>query len=136
MNTLVSDAARRVADTYMLHRQADFYGTLGHWFAVRLTDGTEDHKGTVYASKKAAMLDQKLDEKYYAFVQITPSPMTPEDAEIFLRLHRKMYEKGLRLGDSDKSFDVIKRLGVNDQAAQLRAMFRGDAPPTNIILPH
>lgn len=132
----ISDAARRLHDTYNLHRSADFHGTLGYWFAVRLADGTEDHPGTLYASKQAAMHDQKLDEKYYAFVQLVPSQMTAQDADTFLRLHRKMYEKGVRLGDTDKPLDVVRRLSRDDQRSQLRAMFHGDrGKPSNIVLP-
>lgn len=127
-----SDAARRVSDTYRMHRLADPYGTIGQWLAFKLEDGTTD--GTLYASKRAAMVFQKLPDKYYAFMQIGPWDCTPKDAETFLALHRKMYEAGIRLGDPDDSKggrEVIKRASREDHINQIRAMF-GRGKPSNI----
>ena len=50
------DAAKRIYDTYHLHRTADQFGALGKWFAAALNDGTTD--GQIYDSRKDAILHQ------------------------------------------------------------------------------
>lgn len=131
MQTRVSDAAKRIADTYNLHRAADPHSSVGKWFASRLNDGTTD--GTLYDSKVEAVRHQRHDEDFYCFTQIVPSTMTPENAETFLNIQRRMYDKGLRLADRDTGGkDMIRRVSQEDMRSQLRAMFRGDVAPTNI----
>lgn len=128
----VSDAGKRVSDQYNLHRVAAVHD-VGRWFAVALHDGTSD--GVLYDSKSAAVTHQKHNEMFYAYVQIGPWPMTPAMADSFLALHRRLYDKDVRLADPDHANggrDVIKRVSQEDQRAQLRALFLGDRPPTNI----
>jgi hypothetical protein len=114
-----SDAAKRTCDTYNLHRAADLYGSQGKWFAVRLADGTGD--GHLYDGKSEAARYQKHDEKYYAFIQITPAQMTVCSAEAYLLLLRRMHDAGIRQVDPDHAKggrEVIKRMSSEDQLAQ------------------
>ncbi len=132
-----TDAGKRVADQYSLHRVADPYGSIGKWFAVTLHDGSSD--GVLYDGKQDCIRHQKQFEYYYAYVQVSPANMTPKDADTFLDLHRRMYEKGIRMADRDSSSggkDVIRRLTEADQANQTRAMIVGDRPPTNLKIRH
>lgn len=130
-----SDAAKRTSDAYRLHRLADPYGSVGHWFACRLTDGVTDQ--TLYDSKSDCIRHQHHNEQYYAFVQIVPSDMTPCDAETFLRVQRRLYEKGIRQADPDAKGGgkvMIPRLTREDMGAQMRSIMRG-TQPTNLKMP-
>jgi len=130
---VVSDAAKRMRDQYALHQIGTGFEAVGKWFAVRLSDGSSD--GVLYESKQAAVRYQRHDEDFYAFVQIIPHTMTYQEAETYLATMRKMYDAGIRLADRDDSsggMDMIKRTSREDQYRQLRALFVGDAPPTNI----
>jgi hypothetical protein len=110
------DAAKRVYDTYHLHRTADRYGAVGKWFAAALNDGSTD--GVLYDSRKAAILHQHHDEMYYTYVQVTHSNMTLCNAASLLTVARRMYDAGLRITDPDDSRrEPIKRLTVEDQNA-------------------
>jgi hypothetical protein len=133
---MVSDAGKRVSDTYNLHKAADQYGAIGKWFAVALHDGTTDN--TLYDSKAEAVRHQHHNEMYYAYVQVGPWSMPPKDADTFLALHRKMYDKNIRLADPDHrngGKDLIKRATVEDQRSLLRSMFtRGAGPASNLII--
>jgi hypothetical protein len=127
-----SAEANRVSDMYRLHRLADHFGSIGQWFACRLTDGTSDD--TLYPSKSVAIKHQHHNEKYFAFIQIVPSDMTVCDAEIFLKVQRRLYDKGLRQADPDARGggpQMIPRLTREDMGAQMRAITRG-TQPTNL----
>lgn len=110
-----SDAAKRVADTYNMHRVADPYGCIGYWIACALIDGSSDN--TLYDSKQAAIRYQHHNENYYTFIQIVPSTMTPCEAEVMLKVARMLYDKGGRISDGFSRHDLIKRLGWEDQLA-------------------
>jgi hypothetical protein len=115
-----SDAAKRMCDTYNLHRAVDLYGNMGKWFAVRLADGTGD--GMLYDTKSEAALFQRIDEKYFAYVQVTAAQMTICSAEAYLMLLRRMYDAGIRQVDPDDAKggkEVIKRMNSEDQLAQV-----------------
>jgi hypothetical protein len=130
-----SDAAKRVSDTYRLHRLADHFGSIGQWFACRLTDGTSDD--TLYQSKSDAIRHQHHNENYYAFVQVVPSDMTPCDAETFLRVQRRLYDAGIRQADPDSRGGgrvMIPRLTREDMGSQMRAITRG-TKPSNLKFP-
>lgn len=134
-NSKVEDAARRISDTYTLHRLADPYGSIGKWFAARLTDGTTDD--VLYDSKGDCVRHQHHDEDYYCFIQVTPHSMNPHEAQTMLNIQRRMYTKGLRLAERSKTGgrDMIMRVSEQDQYNQLRALFKGDAPPSNLYIP-
>lgn len=126
-----SDAARRFADEYNLHRIGDQYGSVGKWIAVRLDDGSSDH--VLYDTKQDAIRHQHHNEKFYAFVRIVPTTMNVCDAEIYLGSLRKLYDAGFRLTDPDNRHggpDVIKRITREDQFAQMRGR------STNLYLPN
>jgi hypothetical protein len=125
-----SDAAKRIVETYNLHRLADPIGNTGHWFAVAIADGTTDND--LYDSRIDAIRHQHHNEHYYAYLQIVPSQMSICDAEIFLSGVRKTYDARKALVDRDHpkgGLDVIPRLTVEDQLAQ------NAGRPTNLIVP-
>src|SRR5690349_21200097 len=95
----VEDAAKRIADTYGTHRLALGHDSVGRWFAARLSDGVSN--GDTYDSKSQAVDHQIGDERHYVYVQITPAHMTPQDAQHYLNVQRRMYDAGLRLADRD-----------------------------------
>ncbi len=110
-----SDAAKRIADTYNMHRLADPYGNIGYWFASALIDGTSDN--VLYESRQHAIAHQHHNENYYTFIQIVPSTMTPCESEVMLKVARMAYDKGWRISDGMSRHDLIKRLGWEDQLA-------------------
>jgi hypothetical protein len=116
-----SDAAKRTCDTYVLHRIADPYGSLGKWFAVNLGDGTGDNR--LYDSKREAIINQRHNESWYAFIQVTMAQMTVCSAEGYLAVLRRMREAGIDIPDPDDvrgSREVIKRSSSEDQLALIR----------------
>jgi hypothetical protein len=115
------DAAKRVYDTYHLHRSADIYGAVGKWFAAALADGTTD--GQIYDSKKEAIRHQHHNEQYYTFIQITQAYMTVCSAQVMLDVARRLYDAGLRMTDPDDYLggkEPIKRVAIEDQMAFAR----------------
>jgi hypothetical protein len=116
-----SDAAKRFADTYNLHKIGAGYDAIGKWIAIALADGTSDD--VLYDNKLAAVTHQRHNEQYFAFVKIAPPNMAVCDAEIMLETHRRMYTAGMRMTDPDHKHggpDLITRLTVSDQLAQSR----------------
>lgn len=125
-----SDAAKRIADTFMLHRLADPIGNIGHWFACAIADGTTDN--VLYGSKRDAITHQHHNEHYYAYVQIVPAQMGYCEAEMFLSGVRKTYDARKALIDRNHpkgGMEPITRLTVEDQMAQ------NAGKPTNLIVP-
>ena len=110
-----SDAAKRIADIYSLHRLADPYGNIGFWIACALADGQSDM--VLYETKRDAIRHQHHNENWYTFIQIVPSTMTPCEAEVMLKVARMAYDRGWRITDGLSRRDLIKRLGWEDQIA-------------------
>ena len=110
-----SDAAKRIADIYSLHRLADPYGNIGFWIACALADGQSDM--VLYETKSDAIRHQHHNENWYTFIQIVPSTMTPCEAEVMLKVARMAYDRGWRITDGLSRRDLIKRLGWEDQIA-------------------
>lgn len=110
-----SDAAKRVADVYSLHRIADPYGNIGSWIACALSDGQSDM--VLYDSKIDAIRHQHHKENYFTFIQIVPSMMTQCEAEVMLKVARMTYDKGMRVSDGLSKNELIRRLGWEDQIA-------------------
>jgi hypothetical protein len=114
-----SDAAKRVSDTYNLHRiagQGLGLQNVGKVFAVALSDGTSD--GVLYDNIKDAIRHQKHNAKWYAYLRVGREGMTPCNAASILKLHRDADEAGLKFVDrEDPSYgmEVIPRLTVEDQ---------------------
>lgn len=125
-----SDAAKRIVDTYNLHRLGGGYDAIGKWFASALSDGRSD--SVLYDSKLDCVKHQHHNEMYYAYTKIIPGSMNICEAEVMLKTTRNLYDKGLRVADPDHrrgGLDVIKRLSVEDQLAQSRGI------NTNLTLP-
>lgn len=125
-----SDAAKRLCDTYNLHRIAGGLYAVRKWFAVALADGRSDD--VLYDDKQSAVRHQHHNENYYAFICIAPCGMKECEAEVVLTNHRMLYDAGFRLADPDHRSggkEVIKRLAVEDQLAQTRGR------NTNLIMP-
>lgn len=122
-----SDAAKRVADTYNLHRVA---GTglglcqVGKVFAVRLSDGTSD--GVLYDTLPDAIRHQRSNAKWYAYLRVQRDAMTVCNAASLLKMHREADTAGLnfvgRHDDPASQMEIIPRLTVEDHQRQLRAL--------------
>lgn len=120
---MVTDSGKRVADQYALHKIGDPIGSVGKFFAVRLSDGSSD--GVLYDTRRSAVRHQHHDEQFYAFVQIGPWGMTAKEADVFLDVHRRMYLKGMRFADPDHrsgGLEIIPRLTRADQIRQLERL--------------
>lgn len=125
-----SDAAKRLSDTYNLHRIALDLNAVGKWFAASLAEGRSDN--VLYDSKLDCVTHQHHNEQYYVFVKIAPCGMDACEAEVMLRTQRNLYDAGMRMADPDHKHggpDVIRRLTVEDQLQQM--MGRN----TNLIMP-
>jgi hypothetical protein len=132
-----SDAAKRCSDTYELHRTVRPLECIGMWFAVALIDGTSD--GELYDGKRDAIIHQHHNEQYYAYVQINPGPMSPCASEAFIRVHRDMYDKGVRLADPGHNkggHSLIPSLTAEDMRS-VRTSIRsgGRTRPSGLIVP-
>jgi hypothetical protein len=119
-----------MSDDYNLHRIALGYDAIGKWFASALADGVSDR--VLYDSKRDCVIHQHHNEQYYSYVKIGPQGMNPCEAEVMLKTARSLYDKGMRLTDPDDArggLDVIKRLTVEDQMAQIKGK------NTNLVMP-
>lgn len=127
-----TDAAKRVADAWNLHRIGDVHGSVGKWIACRLDDGTSDN--VLYESKVTAVKHQRHNEQYYAFLRIIPFTITYCEAEVYLIGARKVYDAGMRMTDPDHRHggpDIIKRSTWEDETA--KSLFLVNQ---NLLLPH
>jgi hypothetical protein len=114
-----SDAAKRLYDTYNIHRIALGNGAIGRWFAAALADGRSDD--VLYDNKRDCVIHQHHDEDYYTYIKIIPPSMKLCDAEVMLKTARNIYNAGMRVADPDDrngGKDVIKRLSIEDQRNQ------------------
>jgi hypothetical protein len=132
-----SDTAKRLSDTYRLHRLADPIGSIGHWFAAAMSDGRSDN--VLYDTRRECVTHQHHDEVYYTFIQIIPSDMNHCQAESHLIGVRKLYDAGIKLTDRDHHAGgrtLIPRVAAEDQMAQMRSLLSGGRlPQSNIRLP-
>jgi hypothetical protein len=109
-----SDASRRVADEYNLHRVAGGEATIGRWISCALSDGRSDH--TLYDSKADAELHQHGNETRYLYLPIKAMSMSVCSAATLLRTARMLYDlANHQTGDRV----VIPRLTNEHQARQL-----------------
>jgi hypothetical protein len=128
MNQPHSDAAKRVFDTYHLHRSAvGIYNVIGRWFASALADGTTD--GVLYDSRPDAIRHQHHNEKYFTFVQITQANMSVCSAEVMLNIARKFDASLMDTDSRGGGRQLIKRATWEDQVAQMRGR------PQNLEVP-
>lgn len=116
-----SDAAKRLSDTYQLHKAA---GTVRGWIAVRYADGTGGQE--VYDTRAEAVEDCWPWEDQYFYCRLDQSSMTVCAAESVLRYKRVMAE--MEKPDRDMrggGLEVIPRLAIEDQEAQIEAVRTG-----------
>jgi hypothetical protein len=121
----VTDAARRMSD--MINATITFrtWDDLKHsYMAFRLDDGSTT--GTLYDSKADAI--RFTDEKYHAYFCFRQGMggVSPADCQLFLDVHRQVYDSGMRLNDPDlqrpgqdliistRGYDIMRgKRGVN-----------------------
>lgn len=119
-----SDAARRVADIYMLHRIAGgILGTVGKVFAVALADGRSDM--VLYDTIADCIRHQRHNAKWYAYLRVGREEMSVCNAASVLKLHRDADATGLSFTDrDDPSFgmEIIPRLTAEDHQRMTRAI--------------
>lgn len=121
-----SDAAKRLSDTYNLHRIGMGLDSVGKWFGASLAEGRSDDD-TLYDSKRDCVLHMKHNEQYYTYIKISPGGMVPCEAEVMIKTARNLYDKGMRMTDPDHKHggpDLITRLTVEDQLWQARGVVR------------
>jgi hypothetical protein len=133
-----SDEAKRVSDTYRLHRLADPIGSIGHFFAVSLADGRSDN--VLYDTRRECVTHQHHNESYYFYIQIRPCDMNACQAESALSGARKVARTpGMQLTDRDHRAggrSLIPRVTEEDQRQMLRSLLSGGKlPQSNIRLP-
>jgi hypothetical protein len=129
-----TDAAKRVSDTFRLHRLADPIGNTGRWFAASLADGSSD--GTLYDTRRDAVTHQHHNEQNYTFIQIIPADMNPCQAESHMGAIRKLHDAGISLVDRDHRAggrSLIPRVAAEDQRAQVAAILSGGKLPQRNI---
>jgi len=113
-----SDAAKRLADWYNLHRAA---GTRRGVIAVALADGSSD--GVLYEDRAAAVCHQHHNERWYAFIRIAAPSMSICEAESVMRWQRQAAAIAPPQRDEPGGGrEVIPRLTAEDCERQLAAM--------------
>jgi hypothetical protein len=121
-----------MCDQWQLHRLGTgLYDAIGKWYAVRLDDGASD--GVLYDTKRECINHQRGWEYLYAYVGMSLAQMNVCDAEIYLAVQRRMYEKGIRMVDPDARNggpDVIKRTAREDMFPTMTRL-----QGTNLIIP-
>jgi hypothetical protein len=132
-----SDAARRVSDTYMLHRIADpGLGSVGKVFAVALADGTSD--GQLYDTMADCIRHQRHNAKWYAYLRVGREGMSICQAASILKMHRDADEAGIKFVDRDDpsyGYELIDRLTVEDHQRMTRALAARTWIPGRITIP-
>jgi hypothetical protein len=129
-----SDAAKRVYDTYTLHRMAAGDNAYGQWMACALSDGRSDN--TLYDSRGEAVRHQKHNEDRYVFIPIRPGSFTLCDAETLLKCHRLLAATQKALIDRDHPAggrQIIPRLTTEDQRSSVLSILTG-SKPSNLII--
>lgn len=122
-----SDAAKRIADAYNLHRIAGAglgLSQVGKVFAARLSDGTSD--GVLYDDIRDAIRHQKHNARWYCYLRIQRDAMTVCNAASFLKFHREADKAGLnfvgRHDEPQSAMEIIPRLTVEDHQRQRAAL--------------
>ncbi len=116
-----TDAAKRFADTYNMHKAA---GAARGWIAVEYATGGGG--ADVYDSREAAVASLWPYEDWYFYCWLREPSMTVCAAESLLRYRRVMSD--IERPDRDIAgggYEVIRRLAVEDQEAQIRAVRTG-----------
>ena len=132
-----SDAAKRISDTYRLHRTAQGAAAIGRFFAAALADGSTD--GQLYDGKRDAVRHQHHNEQRYIFLAIGPHDLSPCEAEELLHIQRMFYDRGIRWADPDHARggrEVVQRVTVEDQRSLVASIANGGRTrPSGLIYP-
>lgn len=132
-----SDAAKRISDTYRLHRTAQGMTAIGRYFAAALADATTDN--VLYDSKRDAVRHQHHNEQRYIFLAIGPFDLSPCEAEELLHLQRMFYDRGIRWTDPDHARggrEVVQRSTVEDQRSLAASIASGGRiRPSGLVYP-
>lgn len=132
-----SDAAKRISDTYRLHRAAQGHAAIGRYFASALADGTTD--GQLYDGKRDAVRHQHHNEQLFIFLAIGPYDLSPCEAEELLAIQRMYYDAGIRWPDPDHARggpEVVQRVTVEDQRSLVASIANGGRTrPSGLIYP-
>lgn len=118
-----TDAAKRFSDWYNLHKAA---GMTRGWIAVALADGASD--GEVYETRQEAVAFHWPNERWFFYAALEAPSMSVCAAESVLRYKRIMNEMEAAHTDRDApdgGLEVIPRLAVEDQEAQIEAVRTG-----------
>jgi hypothetical protein len=118
-----SDAAKRFADCYNLHKAA---GQVRGWIAVKYLDGSSD--GTVYDSRASAVVGCFPWDDEFFYATLSQPPMSVCAAESLLRYKRVMSSMDRAHTDRDAphgGLEVIPRLTVEDNERQIAAVRSG-----------
>lgn len=118
-----SDAAKRFADSYNLHKAA---GNKTGWIAVALADGSSGNE--VYDSRAEAVRHKFPRERWFFYCTLRQPSMTVCAAESLLRFQRVMNEVAGAHTDRDApggGLEVIPRLSAEDIEAQIEAVRTG-----------
>lgn len=106
---VVTDAARRFADGVNAICAFTKLEDRSHkWLAITLADGSVD--SSLYPSKAQAIAHQS-NEFHHAYICMdgVQGGLSPRDAQLWLDLHRHIYDNGGRLTDPHR--DIIMPLG-------------------------
>ena len=104
---MITDAAKRISDSINIARITHVWEELARgWMAFALQDGTTDH--VIYPSKADAIAHQS-NEFRFAYVHLggCMMGMPPKDAQLWLDLHRHMYDNGFRLADPEPTVPIF-----------------------------
>ena len=91
-----SDDVKRLASSVTMHA---INGNAGQFAAYKLQDVSTDN--VVYPSRKEAVRMLWPNQDFYFYVYISPNGMSLQEADIYLRWNRKLYEAGFRMPDPD-----------------------------------
>jgi hypothetical protein len=101
----VTDAGKRMSDIINAKVAFTPWDQLVHsWMAFKLENGDSD--GTLYDTRTDAV-NHQLDEKLcaYFFMRQAQGGVNPTDCQLFLNVHRQIYDSGGRMAESPQ--DVL-----------------------------
>lgn len=134
---LHSDAAKRISDTYRLHRAAQGRAAIGRFFACALADGATD--GVLYDTKRDAVRHQHHNEQLFIFLAVGPYDLSPCEAEELLHIQRLYYDRGIRWPDPEHARggrEVVQRVTVEDQRSLVASIASGGRiRPSGLVYP-
>lgn len=115
-----TDAAKRLSDTYNLHRAVLGLAGAGV-MAISLADGTSD--GQLYPDRETAVAHQHHNERWFAYIRLQAPSMSVCEAESVMRWQRQANKLApAQLGEKNGGLEVIPRLNLEDQERQIAAL--------------